>query len=286
MNASVTIACLQFEPRIGALARNKEEGLSLISAAADAGADLVVLPELASSGYVFEGRAEALELSETIEGPAVSAWVTIAAERGLHIVGGFCEREGNALYNSAAIVGPEGLIGVYRKAHLWGEEALVFERGDVGFPVFQTPIGRIGALICYDGWFPETWRLLAMQGADIVCVPTNWVPMPNQEHQPMVMANILVMGAAHSNSIFVAAADRIGVERQQPFIGRSIIAGPDGWLVAGPASPDQPETLMATVDITAARRGRSLNAFDQVLRDRRADVYGEMLGSTAKPSWY
>ena len=286
MARDLTIACIQYEPKIGATAANREEGISRAEAAAAEGAGLVVLPELSSSGYVFESRGEALALSEPADGPTVTAWATFARSTNTHLVGGFCERDGADLFNSAAIVGPDGVIGIYRKAHLWNEEALVFERGDVGFPVYNTAIGRLGALICYDGWFPEAWRMLALQGAEVVCVPTNWVPMPNSEHQPLAMANILAMGAAHANSFFVAAADRVGTERGQPFLGQSIIAGPDGWLSAGPASSTEPETLMATVDVTAARRGRTLNDFNQVLRDRRADVYGEMLGSDAQPSWY
>ncbi|WP_108658677.1 nitrilase family protein [Acuticoccus kandeliae] len=286
MTSTLTIACVQFEPKIGEVARNIAESVDRIGEAADNGARLVVLPELCNTGYVFESRAEALSLAEPGDGPTIARWSTLAAERGLHIVAGFCEKEGDALFNSAAIIAPEGLLGIYRKTHLWDEEAVVFERGNLGFPVFRTAIGRIGALICYDGWFPEAWRLLALQGAEIVCVPTNWVPMPNSEHQPLAMSNILCMGAAHSNSMFVAAADRVGTERQQPFIGQSIIAGPDGWLMAGPASKTDPETLYATCEVAAARRSRTLNAFNQVLRDRRADLYGEMLGSSAEPSWY
>lgn len=286
MSQSLTIACIQYEPRIGEVASNREEGLERAATAVRDGADVIVLPELSNSGYVFESRSEALSLSEPADGPTVRAWEAFAREHGVHLVAGFCERDGADLYNSAAVVGPDGHLGTYRKAHLWNEEPLVFERGNSGFPVYNTAIGRIGVLICYDGWFPESWRMLALGGAELICVPTNWVPMPNSDHQPLAMANILVMGAAHANSVFIAAADRVGTERQQPFLGQSVIAGPDGWLIAGPASKTEPETLLAEVDITAARRGRTLNAFNQVLRDRRSDLYGEMLGSNAEPSWY
>src|SRR5580693_5738204 len=133
------------------------------------------------------------------------------------------ERAGNALYNSAVIVGPSGYVGTFRKVHLWGAENLFFEPGDLGFPVFKTPIGRIGVAICYDGWFPETFRLQALQGADVVCVPTNWVPIPGQEAGRPAMANILHQAAAHSNSLFIACADRVGTERGQLFEGQSVI---------------------------------------------------------------
>ena len=285
--AKVVVACLQFEPQVGHIERNVSAGLAMIEEAADQGADLIVLPELSDSGYVFESRHEAYGLAGTAQSSAaLQAWAKVARARGLHIVGGFCERDGNALYNSAAVIGPDGLIGVYRKTHLWGAENLFFERGNLGFPVFTTPIGRLSALICYDGWFPEAWRLCALQGADIVCVPTNWVPMPSQPDNMMSMSNILCMAAAHSNSMFVAAACRTGVERGQPFIGQSLIVNHEGWPVAGPAGYDETRILLAECNLSDARRKRTLNDFNQVVRDRRADIYGEMLGSDAVPNWY
>ena len=214
------------------------------------------------------------------------AWSEIAAKHKLHLVAGICERDGNKLFNSAVLIGPSGYIGTFRKVHLWNEENLYFEPGDLGFPVFHTAIGRIGMAICYDGWFPETYRLSALQGADIVCVPTNWVPIPGQAEGREAMANILAMAAAHSNSIYVACADRVGTERGQPFEGQSLIVGHTGWPVAGPASRDKEEILTADVALGEARRARNWNAFNQVLRDRRSDLYDEMLGSDIKRGWY
>jgi predicted amidohydrolase len=190
------------------------------------------------------------------------------------------------LYNSAVVIGPTGYLGTFRKVHLWNEENLYFEPGDLGFPVFHTPIGRLGVAICYDGWFPETYRMCALQGADIVCVPTNWVPIPGQADGHQAMANILAMAAAHSNSMFIACADRVGIERDQPFEGQSVIVSYTGWPIAGPASRDREEIIMAEINLSEARRKRNWNAFNQVLRDRRTDVYDEMLGSGVKPGWY
>src|SRR5262249_14268864 len=147
-----------------------------------------------------------------------------------------------------------GFIGKYRKNHLWAAENLFFEPGNLGVPVFHTGIGRIAAAICYDIWFPETFRLAALQGADILCVPTNWVPMAEQPATLPAMANILAMGGAHANSMFVAAADRVGTERGQPFIGGSIIVGCSGWALAGPASPDREEMILAEANLSDARR--------------------------------
>ena len=281
------LACVQIEPRVGDLSGNIERSCAKIEEAAKAGAKFVVLPELANSGYVFESREEAYGLAEVAgEGPASAAWAESARRHNLYIIAGLAECEGSALYNSAVVIGPDGHIGTYRKMHLWNEENLYFEPGNLGFPIFQTPLGRIGCLICYDIWFPEAFRLLALQGADLVCVPTNWVPVPGQTPERRAMANLLCMGAAHSNSLFVAAADRIGTERGQPFIGQSLICDVTGWPVAGPASRDGEEILIASVDLADARRKRAWNAFNQPLRDRRVDVYDTVLGSDVRPGWF
>jgi len=283
----VKLACIQMQPSFGDVASNVARSVQLIEQAASQGANLVVLPELCNSGYVFSNREEAFAVAEEIPaGRTASAWMECAARHRLHLVAGICERAGNRLYNSAVVIGPQGYIGTFRKVHLWNEEALYFEPGDLGFPVFHTPIGRIGVAICYDGWFPETFRLCALQGADIVCVPTNWVPIPGQAEGRQAMANILAMAAAHSNSMYIACADRVGVERGQPFEGQSLIVSYTGWPVAGPASRDLEEIVVAEIDLGEARRKRNWKAFNQVLRDRRTDVYGEMLGSGAKPGWY
>jgi len=274
------------EPIVGRKQDNVAKSLELIGRAADSGARLIVLPELCNSGYVFKSREEAFALAETVpEGDTCGTWMRIAAERRLYLVAGIAECEGNALYNSAVVIGPEGYIGKFRKVHLWNEENLFFEPGNLGFPVFQTPIGRIGTFICYDGWFPESYRLCALQGADIVCIPTNWVPIPGQDPKREAMANILCMAGAHSNSLFVAAADRVGVERGQPFLGNSVIVSHTGWPLAGPASLDREEMLIADIDLADARRNRNLTDFNERLRDRRTDLYGEMLGSTAIPGY-
>lgn len=268
------VSCIQFEPKMGAVADNVARASELIRAAASSGSRLIVLPELANSGYVFESVEEATALSEPAkDGPTALAWGALAKELGVYLVAGFAERDGDALYNSAMILGPEGFVGVYRKSHLWYRENLFFRKGDLGFPVFETAIGTIGVAICYDGWFPETFRQLALAGAEIVCIPTNWVPMPNQPEGEAAMANTLHRAAAHSNGIFIACADRVGVERGQPFEGQSLIIGPKGWTIAGPASRDQPETLTAIIDLNEAS-AKDLNEFNSVLRDRRSDVYG------------
>ena len=285
--ASVTIACIQMEPIVGEREHNVRRTLELIGEAAAAGATLIVLPELCNSGYVFRSREEAFSLAEEVPaGLTCRAWMEIAHRHGLHLVAGISERDGAALYNAAVVIGPAGHVGTFRKVHLWNEENLYFEPGNLGFPVFRTALGRIGTFICYDGWFPESYRLCALSGADIVCIPTNWVPIPGQLERREAMANLLCMAGAHSNSMFVAAADRVGVERGQPFIGQSVIVSYTGWPIGGPASPDREEIIYAEANLADARRKRNWNEYNQVLRDRRTDVYGEMLGAKATRGWF
>jgi predicted amidohydrolase len=268
------IACIQMQPVIGNKAGNVRRSVELIEAAHARGARLIVLPELCNTGYVFESREEAFALAEPLDGgETIRVWSALAARLGLTLIAGFAERDGHVLYNSATVIGPDGVIGGYRKLHLWGEEQLFFEPGNLGVPVFNTPFGRIACAICYDIWFPEAFRLAAIAGADVLCVPTNWVPMPGQRADLPVMANILAMSGAHSNGMIVAAADRVGVERGQPFLGNSLIVDSHGWPVAGPASEDAEEILVAEVSLSDARRNRQLNDFNHVLRDRRPDVY-------------
>lgn len=270
----IRVSCVQFAPEIGAVADNVARASDLVRAAAGEGSSLVVLPELASTGYVFRSREEAASLAEPVpEGPTTRAWTALAAELGIHIVAGIAERSGDRLYNAAVIVGPAGYLGTYRKAHLWDQENVFFARGDLGFPVFDTALGKVGVAICYDGWFPETFRRLALGGAEIVCIPTNWVPMHDQPAGEAAMANTLHRAAAHSNGIFIACADRVGTERGQPFEGQSLIIGPKGWPLAGPASRDGTEIVSALVDLDEAGR-KDLNEFNSLLRDRRTDIYG------------
>lgn len=283
----VKVACIQLEPIVGEVDRNILHSLDMIEKAADNGARLLVLPELSNSGYVFQSREEAFGLAEEVPGgKTCKAWMAVAERRNLYIVAGIAEREGAVLYNSSVVIGPEGYVGKFRKVHLWNEENLYFEPGNLGFSVFNTPIGRIGTFICYDGWFPESYRLCALQGADIICIPTNWVPIPGQDPRREAMANILVMGSAHSNSVFVAAADRVGTERGQHFVGQSLITSYTGWPIAGPASDRDEDIIYAEVNLSDARRKRNWNEYNQILRDRRTDVYDEMLGADAGEGWY
>ncbi|MFG1622416.1 nitrilase family protein [Kribbella sp. NPDC049227] len=279
----VRVAVVQFEPRVGVenLKSNAVAVEQRLTAAADAGAGLIVLPELATTGYVFETREEAFAHAEQVpDGRTVESFARIAAERNVYIVGCVAERAGEKLYDTAVLVGPEGYIGRYRKTHLWNTEKLWFTPGDEGFSVFDTKIGRIGLLVCWDIWFPETARIVAQMGADIICVPTGWVwtPPPLYDASGVCMAAYLTITAAHANNVFIATADRIGQERGAGFMGNSLIAGTNGWPIDRIAGPDEDTIIYADIDLTAARTAPIWNQLNDLHRDRRTDLYDQMLG--------
>lgn len=285
----VKIAVIQCDPQVG-LANcevNLCHTLRLAQQAADAGATLIVLPELVNTGYTFATRAEAFAHGEDLHnGPTVAALRNFTRENNLYLAAGVAELDGTRLYDTAILMGPEGLIGKYRKAHLWNQEKLWFSPGDLGFPVFDTPIGRIGLLICWDIWFPEVPRLLAQQGADIICTLNNWVwtPPPLFDASGRCMASYLTMTAAHVNNVFIAAANRIGVDRGERFLGCSLIAGTNGWPIGDVAPPDEETILYADVDLVSARSAPIWNSLNDLHRDRRCDLYDGMLGYRQHPA--
>ncbi len=285
------LAGLQYEPVLRDPAANVATSSRLVREAAAAGARLVVLPEAASAGYMFTDRDDARRNAEPVPGgPVGDAWAALAAELDLWIVGGITElavEEGREkVYNAAALFGPDGHVGTFRKAHLWNFEKRLYDRQEDGFPVFRTPLGNIGVGICYDAWFPETFRSAALGGADLLALPSNWVPVPGQPEDAPAMADLMCMTAAHSNQFYVAGISRTGAERDQPFIGRSLLVGPDGWPLAGPAAGEGEAVLLAEVDLIGSREARHGNPFNQPLGDRRTDVYrsGDFTPEPARPA--
>ena len=230
---------------------------------------------------MFETREEAYAHSEPVPGGrSVDMFTRIAAERDVYIVGNVVEQANGRLYDTAVLVGPDGYIGRYRKTHLWNTEKLWFTPGDEGFSVFDTRIGRIGLLVCWDIWFPETARIVTQLGADIICIPTGWVwtPPPLYDASGVCMAAHLTITAAHANNVFIATADRIGQERGAGFMGNSLIAGTNGWPVDRIAGPDEDTIIYADIDLTAARTAPIWNQLNDLHRDRRTDLYDQMLG--------
>ncbi len=152
----------------------------------------------------------------------------------IHLVAGIAERDRRSPLQRRVVAGPQGYIGTYRKLHLWGDEHLFFESGDIGLPVFHTEIGSLAAVICYDGWFPEVYRLLAMKGADVVCMPTNWVPMQGQSPERTAMANTLAMANGAQQRTEHRLCQPSWYRAHQLFIGQSLIVGAEAGLLAGP----------------------------------------------------
>jgi len=229
------------------------------------GAELLVLPELCSTGYRFESRQQAWELSETVADSAYLRHLhTLCRESRLFVVTGFNERDGEKLYNTAVLVGPDGVHGKYRKMHLFMDEKDIFEPGDLGLPVFDIGACKVGMLICFDWIFPEVWRILALKGADVICHPSNLViPGLCQKALPV---------HAVCNRVFVITANRIGTERDLTFTGLSTIADP-GSNVLLQASPDREEAGVVDIDIALARN-KQATPRNHVLEDRRPEEYG------------
>lgn len=279
----VKVAVIQFDPQVGMenRERNLRHGLDLALQAVNNGANLIVMPELANTGYLFTNRKEAFDHAEEIpNGPSVQVWQDFTRKHSIYLVSGIAEREGVRLFDTSVLIGPDGLIGKYRKAHLWNLEKLWFTPGDTGFPVFETPIGRIGMLICWDIWFPEVPRILTQQGADIICSVNNWVwtPPPLFDESGKCMASYLTMTAAHVNNVYIAAANRVGADRGERFLGCSLIAGTNGWPIAGVADAEKEMILYADIDLVAARGAPIWNKHNDLIRDRRTDMYDTMLG--------
>ncbi|MGB5830279.1 MAG: nitrilase family protein [Pseudomonas mandelii] len=270
---NTVVACCQVAPKIGDLAYNRTLTERAIRSAALQGAQVVVLPELVQSGYLFADRDEALSLSETTDGPTLRLWTALAKELNVVVVGGFCERlQGDALANSAAMIDPQGLRAVYRKAHLWDAESEIFSPGNDAPPVVETVHGRIGMLICYDLEFPEWVRLPALAGAELLCAPVNWPdgPRPPTERAAEV---VRVQANASVNRMFIAACDRHGHERGVGWVQGSVIVDADGYPLAGPAEQGGEQILLATLNLAEARNKR-ISARNDLHRDRRLGLYG------------
>ncbi len=257
----------QLAPTIGDLAGNQDLALAAIRAAAARGAQLVVLPELVLTGYVFASPEEARAVAIPADDARLLEWG--AAGQGALVIGGFAELGSDGLlYNSAAVVGPEGVLAVYRKLHLWDREKLVFTPGLDAPPLLDTPHGRIAVMICYDLEFPELTRGVALSGADLIAVPTNWplVPRPDGEHPPEVL---IAMAAARVSHLAIVACDRTGTERGQEWTAGTAVIDENGWVVAGPGVDG---VATADLDLTLARN-KTLTPLADAFGDRRPEIY-------------
>ena len=273
---NVTVACCQVAPKIGDLAYNRTLTERVIRQAASVGAQIVVLPELVQSGYLFHDRSEALSLSEPSDGPAINLWKALAKELNILIVAGFCERLGaDQLANSAAMIDAQGLRAVYRKAHLWDEENAIFSAGNAPPPVVETAFGRISMMICYDLEFPEWVRLPALAGAQLLCAPVNWPDGPRPERERLAEV-VRVQANASVNRLFIAACDRHGHERGVGWVQGSVIVDADGYPLAGPTELAGEQLLLATMNLKEAHN-KHISKLNDLHGDRRPQLYSNAL---------
>jgi predicted amidohydrolase len=259
------VGFVQNDPPFGEVEKNLEHVVRVLSSQK---ADLFVLPELFTTGYQFTRREEALELAEPIpDGMTTKTLLDLAKKIDSHIIAGIAELEGDAVYNSAVIVGPNGFIGRYRKAHLFDTEKEIFQPGNTQLEVFDLGFARVGVMICFDWRFPETARTLALKGADIIAHPANLV----LTHCPQAMITRCL-----ENGVFIVTADRVGGEERisgQPlkFMGQSQVVDPLGEVLYR-ASLTEEEVHVVEIDIELARE-KYLNPNNHIFQDRREDLY-------------
>jgi predicted amidohydrolase len=260
MKAKVSV--IQFQPKIADPEENIRRLEPLFQAAH--GSRVVVLPELSNAGYNFEGYDEARQYSEVIgkEGIFQDYLLGQAKARNIFIVSGINERDGDRLFNTSILVGSSGIMGKYRKAHLFMNEKDIFQKGDAGFPVFDLGGFKIGMMICFDYLFPEPWRLMAQQGADLICHPSNLLTMNAHRCLP---------GLSLMNRIYIATANRFGTERSITFSGLSVLSDPLGNTIAM-ASPHKSEIISTEID-TELSRNKMITMRNHVFDDRRPEIY-------------
>jgi len=263
------VAAIQFEPQLGRVEENVARILALCEEAARRGCRLLVLPEMATSGYCFYSRKELAPFVEPIPGPSTERLGRLAAQHGCYIVIGLPEvdLESSIFYNSAALIGPRGLVGKMRKVHLYVADTPYAAEGNLGFPVWPTEIGRIAVQVCMDASYPEATRVAALQGADVVCLPTN------DMGQRAPTTDWLTR--AFESGVYFVAANRYGLERGVQFIGGSCVLGPDGEMLAVRDGGDG--IVEAEVDLVRTRERRfAWDAGGDKLRERRPQWYGDL----------
>lgn len=265
MTQSFRVGFVQTDPVFGEVSKNRDRVAELLQSVE---ADLIVLPELFTTGYQFTSVDEARELAEEIpDGPTTQWLIALSRETNCTLVAGIAERDGETLYNSALVTGPKGYLGKYRKAHVFDSEQNFFAKGDLPLPVFDTGRARVGVMICFDWRFPETARTLALAGADIIAHPSNLV-LP---HCPQAMITRCL-----ENRVYAVTTDRSGSEERIPgeplhFIGQSQIVDPDGnVLYRAPEAGE--ECRIVEIDLTKARN-KSINDRNDLFSGRREDLY-------------
>ncbi len=278
--AKTRIACAQMDVEIGNVKANRANIIDRIKAAAYKGAQLITFPECAITGYCFDSLEEAAPFAEALDGPSSQAIAAACQQAGVYAIAGFIEKDEAAFYNAAMLVGPDGVIGNYRKTHLpfLGVDRFLTP-GDKPFAIFDLPIGKIGVNICYDASFPEAARALKLLGAELIILPTNW---PGGAWRT---PEFIINARACENHLHFAAANRVGVERGWQFIGRSKVVDCMGDTVVE-AGRESEEMLLADLDLEESNKNKIVNLAGSYeidrLRDRRPELYGIITNSASK----
>ena len=263
------VGFLQFQPILFDVEENIDRISKLIENTDSF--DLLVIPELANSGYVFVDKKELEQTAETIPGGIfVNKLIELAKEKDGYLVSGICERRGNIFFNSSVLVGPEGYISTYRKMHLFDREKLFFETGNGPLDVFEIRGAKVGLLICFDWIFPEATRILAIQGMDILAHSANLV---------LSYCQTAMLTRSIENQIFTITANRTGTEINSDislyFTGLSQITSPSAERLAK-ASKEEEALKFAEINIEDARN-KWMSDRNNIFEDRRVDLYDKLL---------
>ncbi len=262
----------QFRPLFGKVEKNLEKITAALEVA-DVDTDLIVLPELALTGYYFKDRDELMSLAEDpFNSSRIDALISLCKKNDLHIVMGFAELYGSKVYNSSILIGPNGTVHIYRKLHLFNEEKNIFDQGDVALSI-QTVRGvKIGMMVCFDWAFPEVMRSLTLLGAEVICHPSNLVLTFCQE---------AMLTRCLENRVFAITTNRFGADKRPQgeikFTGKSQIVAPGGKLINRAVS-QRDQLFIVEIDPTEAHN-KSITPLNDLLSDRRPDCYHALFDS-------
>lgn len=267
----LAVSVLQWDVQFGDLQANRDISAALLEQAAKHGADIAVMPELCNSGYAFESKEEALLYSEPHGGETEQLWLELAQAHQMVIAGGINERdEDGTLYNGMLVVGPEGVLARYRKVHLFDREKLFFAPGQE-MKLITVKGVKVGLMICYDGWFPEYPRVMALQGAQLILSSSCWIGQPEPDSDRELSCITMHLGHAYMNGIFLACAVRSGEERGLHYTGQSCLLTPYGRM--GQAAPAFGDYVMTARFDMGWAESKQLGEMSDLFEDRRPELY-------------
>ncbi len=271
------IAAVQMDVQIGNCDANMQTMLAHLSTTTSQGASLTIFPECALTGYCFDQLDEAKLYAQPADGPASLAFADLLKTTGGYVIYGMLEPSSDGVYNAAVLVGPQGVIGTYRKIHLPHLGVDTFSAfGEDPFKVYDIDGVNVGIGICYDSAFPESIRCMALQGADLIALPTNF-PAGAE-----MMTRNVINTRAMENAVYFAGVNRIGTERGFRFIGESLIVAPSGKTIQQASGTDE-EILYADIDVELARNKRVIRTPGKHAIDRLADRRPEMYAALTEP---